>query len=311
MRAVVGRPTSLTVTIADALGNPTQVDDNTDVTVDVLDGAGVAVVTGATATDEPITGVYTYVLAPRPELDTFAIVWHATVGGYETTTADTLRLAGSRVLSPWDIAADDVLQALNPIRRGEVLDSVEDLLADVLGYPAVLEGARMDWDARRGTFNETGLGSAYAAGIGPSGFGVGAGGERLIVPGIRRPQQVFTLSVNGSAATQETVDQFRPGEGFLIWTGQNSWPSGHYEMWLSHGMPWVPGDLRDAAATLARYTAKRKVSSGKMNSLLPERTASLTTEGATIVFAVPTADRPTGLPEVDSVLRRYASSSVL
>jgi hypothetical protein len=311
VRAVIGRPTTLTVMVADALGNPTQVDDATDVTVDIFDGAGVAVVAGALATDDAVTGVYSYVLAPRPELDTFNVVWHATVGGYPETIADTLRLVGNRVLSPADIAADDVLQGLTPARRGEVLDSVEDLLADVLGFPAVLEGTRVDFDARRGTFAEGAYGSWLAAGIGPAGLSGAQGGERLIVPGVVRPQQVFSLSINGTAAAIDVVGEFRAGTGFLIWTGSRSWPSGHYEMWLSHGLPYVPGDLRDAAATLARYMAKRKITAGKMNSLLPERTASLTTEGAVIVFAVPTPDRPTGLPEVDSVLARYRIGSVI
>lgn len=311
MRAVVGRPVSLSVVVADALGNPAQVDDNTDVTVDVIDGAGGAVVTGAVATDDPVTGVYSYVLEPRSELDTFSVVWHATVGGWATVTADSLRLVGSRVLSPADIAADDVLQGLTATRRAEVVDAVEDLLADVIGYPVVLEGIRVDWDARRGTFAEAGSGSLITSGIGPAGLSGAAGGERLVVPGIARPRQVFSLSVNGAAASDGTIAEFRPGPGYLIWSGQHAWPSGHYEMWLSHGLPYVPADLRDAAATLARYTAKRKIQSGKMNSLLPERTASLTTEGAVIVFAVPTPERPTGLPEVDAVLRRYASTVVI
>lgn len=311
MRAVVGRPTSLTVVVADALGSPTQVDDATVVTVDIVDGAGVAVVTGGVATDDPVTGAYSYVLAPRPELDTFSVVWHATVAGYAETLTDTLRLVGNRVLSPADIAADDVLQGLTPTRRSEVLDSVEDLFADVLGFPAVLEGTRVDFDARRGTFAEAAYGSSIGAGIGPAGLVGGSGGERLIVPGVVRPQQVFSLSVNGGPASDDVIAEFRPGPGFLIWTGGRSWPSGHYEMWLSHGLPYVPGDLRDAAATLARYGAKRKVTSGKMNSLLPERTASLTTEGAVIVFSVPTPDRPTGLPEVDAVLVRIRNTSVV
>lgn len=307
MRAVVGRPTTLTVMVADALGNPTQVDVDTAVTVDIYDGAGVAVLAGGVATDDPVAGVYTYVLEPRAELDTFDVVWHATVSGYDETITDTLRLVGNRVLSPADIAADDVLQSLTPARRSEVLDSVEDLLADVIGYPAVLEGIRVDWDARRGTFAEASSGSIITSGVGSA----GGGGERLVVPGIARPRQVFSLSVNGAPAGVEVVAEFRPGPGYLIWSGQRAWPAGHYEMWLSHGMPFVPGDLRDAAATLARYTAKRKITAGKMNSLLPERTASLTTEGAVIVFAVPTPERPTGLPEVDSVLRRYASTVVI
>jgi hypothetical protein len=76
-------------------------------------------------------------------------------------------------------------------------------------------------------------------------------------------------------------------------------------------MPAVPGDLRWAAARFASYIAKRTSQLGASGSLLPERAASVSTEGGLIVFAVPTQDRPTGLPEVDAVLFRYAMVDIV
>src|SRR6266536_3525153 len=100
MRAVVGRPSKLTVTIADGDGNPTQVDVGTEVTVDVRDGTATPVVTGDVASDDPVPGVYTYALAPRAELDDFTVTWHATVGGVAQVQTDVLRIVGNRILRP-------------------------------------------------------------------------------------------------------------------------------------------------------------------------------------------------------------------
>jgi hypothetical protein len=314
VRAVVGRPTKLFVVIANDVGDPVQVDPATHVTVDIVDGAGTALVTGGVATDDPTTGVYSFVLGPQTNLDNFAVTWHAIVGGYHETITDTVRLIGNRILNPGDLAADQALAGLDPMVRAQVVDGVEDLFADALGFPPVLEGVRINFDAHRGTFAE-----AYAYGnvqqqmlSSIPGLGFGFGGERLIIPGVAYPQQVFSLSINGNTLDPTLLGQFRAGPGFLIWSGGRSWPSGNYDMWLSHGITFVPEDLRQAARTFARYTAKRTAQlGGSQGSLLPERTASLTTEGATILFAMASPERPTGIPDVDAVLVRYRTGSVI
>jgi hypothetical protein len=309
MRAVIGRPTAITVTLADAFGNATQADLDTPVTIDVVDGAGTPIVTAATATDEDQPGRYSYILAPRDRLDVLAVTWHATVGGYAVTMTDTVRLVGDRILSPADIDADDVLAALDPTRRSFVLETVEDLLSDILGFPVVPESARLNMPAMR---QPLGVGSGIGTTSGTlfSGYSASTGGERFTVPGISRPLRLYSLTVDNVAVPDGDLGQIEAGDGFFVWRN-HSWPTGNYELWLTHGLAWIPADLRQAAATLARYTARRIAQAGKTSTLLPERTASLTTEGGTIIFAVPTPDRPTGLPEVDAVLVRYRGSFVI
>jgi hypothetical protein len=379
VRAVVGRPTAILVTIADALGNPAQaasahiaapsnglslpqatihLDDASEfdphggkaviagsvvayggttsdtltlctggsgvlssgeevdaaVLIDIVDGSGTAVVTGALATDDTPNGQYSYVLAPQADLDNLSVLWHATVGGYTQTIADTVRLIGNRILTPGDLAADDQLRVLAPNVRAYVLEVVEDLFADALGFPPVLEGVRVNFDAHRGTFSE-----AYAYGnvqqsilSAIPGLGFGFGGERLIVPGVALPQQVFALAINGNTADDTVIAQFQAGPGFLIWSGGRSWPSGNYEMWLSHGMTYLPADLRGAAAAYARYVAKKTpVGGGQQGLAIPERTVQLQTEGGLFMLGMASPDRPTGIADIDAVLNRYRTASII
>lgn len=316
MRAIVGRPVVLTLEVDDANGIPTNVDEDTDVTIDILDGVGATVILGASATDVDISGIYTYTLAPRTQLDTLSITWHATVDGMDQVTYDQIRIVGSRLLTPADIRADPALVTLGSNDRrvlAQVLDSVEDLFADALGYPVALEGTRPNFDARRGTFAE-----AYAYGnvqtgvfSAPGGLGFGFGGERLIIPGVNRPQQVYSLVINGATVDDDILAMFRPGNGYLIWEGGRSWPSGNYEFWMTHGMPSVPGDLRWAAQRFASYVAKRTPQLGGQKDIVPDRAVSMTTEGGMFVFSRIDDDHPTGLPEVDAVLYRYAMTSVI
>ncbi len=78
------------------------------------------------------------------------------------------------------------------------------------------------------------------------------------MPGVARPQQVFALSINGNPVTSDVIAMFEAGMGFIIWKGGRSWPSGNYEMWLSHGMPFVPGDLRQAILALSRGNQEQR-----------------------------------------------------
>ncbi len=318
MRAVAGRPIIWTFELDDADGNPINADPSTIVLVDVNAGDGTPIVTAGHANDVATVGIYTYTIPAQTKLDTLFVTSTATVGGLTQTFTDQIRVIGARILSPADIRADKTLANLGSSPEGlrvlaEILDSVEDTFASALGYPAVTEGIRFNFDAHRDTFQE-----AYAYGdvqaaifTGIPGLGFGFGGERLIVPGVSKPQQVYTLSINGAVAPDDVLAQFTPGNGYIIWSGGRSWPSGNYLFWMSHGMPFLPGDLRQAAARFATYIAKHTPSLGGNNSQIPERAASLATDGATIVFARAGPDAPTGVPEVDSVLFRYALESVI
>lgn len=317
MRAVVGRPVTLTLEVDDAEGQPTNADG--DVLVSVVAGDGSTdIVTDATATDVDTTGLYTYVLASQTQLDTLDVTWTCEVDGQPETTYDQVRIVGNRLVSPQDVRRDPVLSKMTATPDGrqqltEVLDGVEDLFADALGFPATLEGTRVDFDAHRGTFSES-----YAYGnvqaqpfTGIPGLGFGFGGDRLIVPSVNRPQDIYAMWVNDQSVQDDVLAQIRPGPGFLVWTGGRSWPSGNYRIWLSHGFKDPPGDLRWAAKKFAAYVAKTTPALGDQPRAIPERAATIMGDGGTIVFSVPSDDKPTGLPEVDAVLFRYAIADVV
>jgi hypothetical protein len=91
--------------------------------------------------------------------------------------------------------------------------------------------------------------------------------------------------------------------GALAWKDYRPWISGRYSLWLTHGDVIPRNDLCRAARKLVSFYAQ--------SNNYPDRAAQVITEGATIVFNFPDADHPTGIPEVDAVLRDARLQSVI
>ena len=118
---------------------------------------------------------------------------------------------------------------------------------------------------------------------------------------------IYSGSINGVALDPVAdIAKLKTINGCLVWSDYRPWISGRYELWLTHGEPDPPRDLRDACLKMMKHYAGIGA-----NNNYPDRTASVTTEGATILFNLPGPDRPTGLPEVDSVLQRIRLSAVI
>jgi hypothetical protein len=303
MRVMVGQPAVVRIYIENEDGALIAVDDNTDVDVVVNNGAGAPLATGVGVADSMHVGVYRFTLAPQARLDTLDVTATAMVNGVLRMLRETVQVVGTRLVPKWRLAQDPVAGVLDPVSLELVLGAVEDLVRQTLGFSAVWEGVRVNFDEHR-----RGASDSYNP---MSGMSYGSpGGERLIVPGVAYPQEVYSLIVNGQVVGDEVLASIHPGNGALVW-GQ-SWPSGNYQMWLTHGLDNVPGDLVEAAFTLCRYGARKLPKASKdNNAFLSERASSITTEGATLLFSLPTPDRPTGLPEVDAVLARYRDESVI
>jgi hypothetical protein len=113
---------------------------------------------------------------------------------------------------------------------------------------------------------------------------------------------VYAGSINGVALDPVAdIPMLRVLDGALAWADYRPWISGRYQMWFTHGAINPPADLRAATQKLISHAAKV--------SNYPERAAQVITEGATILFSLPSPDRPTGLPEVDAVLVRRRTQS--
>lgn len=308
MRVVTGRPAALQWVITDENRNPVAPDPGEPLTVTVARGDLSVLVQGDA--DDAGGGTVTFTLPAQDRCDRLVATLTATVDGAVRTERAVVDVVGCRIL-PDDYLSDDAtLGRLTPDRLDRVLSSVEVGFRDIIGTPVVPEGARSTW-WHRSSWGAGGMADGPPTVTGVP-YGVGISGGRLRLPGISDPLEVYSLSINGATLSTPDVALLGFESGALQWGDGRGFLAGRYQAWLAHGLAYPEADLVDAALTMARYLARRIPRAGKSSpSLLPERTASYTSEGATIVFARPGSDQPTGLPEVDGVLVRYMSDRVI
>ena len=301
MRVAAGRPATLRWQLTDEGGTGLTPDTGHNPTVTVTAGDGVtALYTAQATTLNQNDGAWEWVMPPQTQLDTLAAVWTTVVGGVTYTNTDTIDVIAQRLAEPYLLRQDSDLQALTNQQLLQLLDQVEELIRDVIGYCPVLEGARPSWDTLRGTLND----ALYVAGT-VNGLPYGWGAGKMFIPGVKFPQPtVYAGTINGVALDPTNdIPKLQVMDGCLVWSDYRPWISGRYSFWLTHGEPNPPQDLRWCCQKLIHHFVQK--------SNYPDRAYSIQTEGASILFSMPNADRPTGLPEVDAILARYRLSSVI
>jgi hypothetical protein len=308
MRVVTGRPATLSWVMTNQARARVAPDDGQPLTVVVVDGAGVEVSSGDAVNEG--NGTVTYKLPAQTRCDRLIALLTATVEGDVRTERGVVDVVGARLLPDELVLDEGTLAKLSPSRLDGVLASVEVGFRDIIGTPVIPEGARTIWWHT----------SSYGAGGGFDGpptvtgqpYGSGFSGGRLRIPGIAEPLELYELATNAGQYLTGDLQLLGVEDGALQWTDGRGWVSGRYKTWLAHGFAFPEPDLVDVGLIMARYLARRLPRPGRNNpSLLPERTASFTADNATIVFARPGSDQPTGLPEVDAILTRYRSERVI
>ena len=303
MRAVVGRPATLRWHLTDDVGSVLVPDSDGVASVSVLAGDGSTVVlTSTPAVLNPNLGAWEATLPPQSKLDSLAAIWTATVGGYVYTETITTDVVAGRLVEPFQLQNDtDLAQLLaqGPELLVILVDQVEEIIRDILGFPPVLEGFRQTWDVTRGTLQD----SLYVSGT-VDGLPYGWGAGKMLIPGVKWPAQVYAGTING-VAQDPTADiaKISVEDGCLTWNDYRPWISGRYSFWGTHGAVTPSRELRQVALKLIHHVAQ--------TTDYPDRAYSVSTEGATIMFSMPSPDRPTGLPEVDAVLARLRNDSVI
>ena len=290
MRAVKDREIVIRVRVDDEGGALVNADSLP--TVEVRDGDGALVTTGAVAQDAATaaTGVYKATVNPRSQLDVLTIVWTVVVGGFTRKVRQEVMVQGGRLVPLWRLREDSELAGLSTTAMLRLVDAVEDWFKAALHFPAVEEPLRT-------TFNF-------------------AGGRRLRVPDAPYPKSLVALSEGDAALTTADLADVSVVQGafefksvgsfdIVYGTANRNWLCGRKTAWLTHGGPWsaVPEDVERAAALFARYISRA--------NNYPERASQVATEGALISLAMPDHDHPTGLPDVDAVITKHRLQNVV
>lgn len=284
LRAIRNRETVVRVYVDDEDGTLTAADSTP--TIVVKNGSG-AVVAGVSAVTADGTGIYKATIPPQSQLDRLTATWSVVIGSVTRQYVEQLDVVADRLVPLWRLREDSELAGLSALNLFRCASAVEAWFSNALGFPPVDE-------SYRAIFNHP-------------------GGARLRVPGIWYPKTMIEATQGETALTAAEIAELTVVDGAfefdyvngydpVLGFSQKVWASGRKTVWITHGAPpdWAdpPEDLVRAAAVLARYVAR--------GSNYPERARSVQTENALISFSTPSHDRPTGLPEVDGVVRRYA-----
>jgi hypothetical protein len=300
VRAVVNRPATLRYHLVDEAGAPLTPDAGHNPTVTVTAGDGSVLYASQASTFSAGDSAWEFVLPPQTQLDQLTAAWTTTVSGSQWTVNTLVDVVNERLVEPWLGRQDADLQGLSAEAYLQLADQCEEYIRGVIGYPPALEAARLTWDTLRGTLNDALYVSGTVNGL-PYGWGAG----KMLIPGIKFPQKIYSGSINGVALDPTNdIPKLLIQNGCLVWSDYRPWISGRYQLWLTYGEPNPSRDLRNACLKMMRHF-------GQGATTYPDRTAQVTTDSATILFNLPGPDRPTGLPEVDSVLQRLRLASVI
>lgn len=251
-------------------------------TFTLQDGAGATVDTsGPTIAADAHSLSVTVSRDKMPRLDTYRAAWTATVGADVRRFPHIIQLVGGYLFE---------VAELREVSEGK---------ADIAqATDAAIALARLKAEVRL----ETAADVAFVPRA--SRFAVrGWGTPRIRVPA-RRIRQIYEASVDGEALTAEETAALLPRAwGAVDLRSPYTWPrDALVELWYEHGrFDWPPGPVSEAAMTLAREYLIR--------SNLASRQTVEVNEFGTFRLGVATRDRPTGIPEVDAVIRDFGEAS--
>lgn len=244
-------------------------------TVTVTDPAGSVVTTGSVATLS--TGYYRAKVEARSEVTRLKVVWDYVLAGDNHREISYVAVDGAYVFNLSELRA---------------LPELKDAERYPLGLLSRARSAAVDYinDYTRSAFVET-----YAREVMD---GISARKKLLVsrVPATR----IISVTVDGSAVS---TAGFTISESGLV-RGPSQWQTSsevgrNVAVEYAYGVVPTPGDLKGAALRLAASTCI------DYESTVPDRARMMTTQWGTFQLSVANDDYPSGIPAVDSVLRRH------
>lgn len=273
MRAPLHREATVRLRVDDDSGALVAPDSLPTITVTDQDGAAVS---AGTVTSAGV-GLYTAKIEGRSVLGRLTCQWGIAVSGSARTSAEVVNVTEKRLVPAWRYREVEELSDLDAANMTRLADTVEDWMTSALGFPVVE------------VYDETTV-------------RVTQDSKLLRLDRVWYPSAVRAVTIDGDVATDVTAEPL----GFYRESG---WTKGQLvTISYEHGpspefRTAPPGDIERAAIILARYANR--------TTNYPERARQIATEGSLITFSTPSPDRPTGLPEVDSIVSRYQVRSII
>lgn len=252
------------------------------VTVTREDGT---VLTGANATDEAGTGVYSFTLddvTHTSRLDVLTLTWTGLFGGLTRKWVDQVDVVGNRMFELAELK--NLPTALNPVPTDETLEAARRQVED-----AIEEATGRAWIRRyaRDRFDGTGKVKTFLT---------------------KTPARAL-IAVKFDGSTQDTAGWTLQANTGQLRTDGDAIPTANagqnIDVLYEHGADNPPDDLRLAGLRWARHLIAGPASE------LPDRAMQVSYDWGSYRLTMASVEYPSGLPDVDAVIGRYCYSGPL
>jgi hypothetical protein len=271
----VGETISVTV-----YSGETATDADGSVTVGIVDEAGATVVAAGTSTTRTGLGEYAYTLAAQSDLKRLTVTWSGTWGtAMSFVTAS--EVVGAVYTTPAEVRGmSSISGETDTFTAADVVEAITYATTIIDDYAGASFVQRYHRDVLNGTSTDTIRVSAMF------------------------PETLLSATIDGTALSSSKLDEIALFEdGTLVrksdvWTFTNPGAKVLIE-YEAGASTTAPTDIRWAARTLARYHLLEQV------SRIPDRAISVQSEFGQIQLAQPGMNKPSPLPDVNTVLNRH------
>jgi len=250
------------------------------VTIGIVDESGATAVPSGTSTTAVGSGVYTYALQAQTDLKKLTATWTGTWG--TVMTFDTHHeVVGGWYATPAEVRQmDSILGEATTFPLADLIDAIDYSAAIIDDYT----GASFVQRYHRFVLN-------------------GTDSDLIRLP-VMFPTTLLSASINGAALTAAEISEVALFDDGLLQRKSDTWtytdPGNLVLIEVEAGVGTVaPNDIRWAARTLARYHLLEQV------SRIPDRAISVQSEFGQIQLAQPGMNKPSPLPDVNTVLNRH------
>lgn len=259
------------------------------VTVTILGCDGQQVYSGAPTIAAGVLTA-TVPVASLASLDTYSVVWTGTASGVASSWTTRVELCGGHLFETAELRAW-FAEFCDPTKFSEA----------TLRAARVSAEQRFERACRVAFVPRGGRWSGYAKGYPmPIGYGIGydAGNVRLDLR-VNRLRRVRSVALDGAAMAQSDLSNLRVFEwGAIDRAPGDYWLNGQFvEVAYEHGYDFPPGPVSTATMLLARDYLVR--------SALASRATVEATDVGFFRLSVAGPGRPTGIPEVDTVIAEF------
>ncbi len=258
----------------------TATDADGSVTVAIVDGAGTEVVAAGTSATRTGLGEYAYTLAAQSNLKKLTTTWSGTWGtAMEFVT--TSEVVGGAYTYPAEVRGmSSIAGETDTFTAADVVEAISYATAIIDDYTGTSFVQRYHRDVLNGTSTDTIRVTAMF------------------------PETLLSVTIDGTAVSSSKLNEVALFEdGTLVrksdvftFTQPGNGVAIEYEAGVS---TTAPADIRWAARTLARYHLLEQV------SRIPDRAISVQSEFGQIQLAQPGMNKPSPLPDVNTVLNRH------